>query len=129
MLNQGMTVGQYLQGQRESKKISLEAVSKETRISPIFLHALEHDDFRILPAEIYVCGFLQSYAKFIQLEPGELINLYRNQVKPPEDQTQKKKGKSSPLKSVKNHLFDFLTTIAGGTPAYSIDKSVLPPRD
>jgi cytoskeletal protein RodZ len=129
MLNQGMTVGQYLQGQRESKKISLAAVSKETRISPMFLQALERDDFRLLPAEIYVCGFLQSYAKFIQLEPAELINLYRNQVKPPEDRSRKKKGKSSPLKSMKNHLFDFLTTIAGGSPAYSINKSILPPRD
>jgi cytoskeletal protein RodZ len=129
MLNQEITVGQYLQGQRERRKISLAAVSKETRISPIFLQALEHDDFRLLPAEIYVCGFLQSYAKFIQLEPAELINLYRNQVKPPEDQSREKKEKSSPLRSMKNHLFDFLATIAGGTPAYSVNKSVLPPRD
>lgn len=123
-----MTVGQCLQGERESKRISLETVAQKTRISPAYLKALEEDAFQLLPAETYICGFLQSYAKFIHLNPSEVLDLYRRQVKPAGDQILEKTGKSSSLHSVKNHFLDFLTTIVGGTTAYSISKSVLPPK-
>ena len=129
MLDQGMTVGKVLQRERESRKISLESVSKGTRIKPGFLQALEEDAFHVLPAEAYVRGFLKCYAKFIHLNPAELVDLYRNQTEPEKDQSRGKGENGSPLKSVKNHLFDFLTTIVGGTPAYSISKSVLRPKD
>jgi len=53
-LEQGTTVGQYLQRQRENHKISLESISQGTRIKSAFLQALEEDAFHLLPAETYV---------------------------------------------------------------------------
>lgn len=122
-----MSVGKFLQGKREGEKISLETVAQKTRISPVYLKALEKDAFQLLPGEIYICGFLQSYAKLIHLDPSEILDLYRRQVKPAEDQILEKTRKPSRLRSVKNHLLDFLTMIVGGTPANSISKSTLPP--
>jgi cytoskeletal protein RodZ len=128
MLEQRTTVGQYLQRQRENNKISLESISQGTRIKSAFLQALEEDAFHLLPAETYVRGFLQCYAKFLHLDPAEVLSLYHRQVDPPKDQARKKNG-SSPMKSVKGHLFDFLTTMVGGTPAYSVGKPVLRSKD
>jgi cytoskeletal protein RodZ len=129
MFEQSTTVGRYLQRQRETKQISLDTVSKSTRIKPTFLQALEQDDFELLPAETYVRGFLCNYAKFIQADPAEVLDLYRKQVEPTKDQTLEKRAKTSPVKYVKNHLFDFLATIVGAAPTYSVSKSILPPKD
>jgi cytoskeleton protein RodZ len=120
-----MTIGHYLQRQRESEKMSLESVSKGTRINPAFLQALEEDAFQLIPSETYVRGFLQSYAKFIHLDPAEILGLYRKQVEPPKGQVRAKEGNPSPLKVNKNHLSLFLATIFRGVPAYSISKSVI----
>ena len=33
------------------------------------------------------------------------------------------------LKSVRNHVFDLVSTILGATPSFSIHKVILPPKD
>ena len=124
-----MTVGQVLRSERESRKVSLESVAKGTRIKPAFLQALEEDAFKALPAEAYVRGFLQCYAKFIHLNPTEVLDQYRSQTEPEKNQSSERSSKTSSIHSVKNHLFDFLATIVGGTPAYSVSKSVLRQKD
>lgn len=129
MVDQRMTVGQNLQRQRETQKISLESVSKDTRIKPAFLQALEGDDFEQLPAEAYALGFIRCYSKYIGLNPEETLELYRHQVEPSKIQVQEQVVKPSHLKSIKNHFLDFLTTMVGGTAAYSASKSILRPKD
>ena len=132
MQDQRMTVGQVLRMERENRKVTLESVAKGTRIKPAFLQALEEDAFKALPSEAYVRGFLQCYAKFIHLNPAEVLQQYRSQTEPEKNQlTQmtQRLSKTSSINSVKNHLFDFLATIVGGTPAYSVSKSVLRQKD
>jgi cytoskeletal protein RodZ len=129
MQDQRMTVGQVLRTERENRKVSLDSVAKGTRIKPAFLQALEEDAFRALPSEAYVRGFLQCYAKFIHLNPAEVLDQYRSQTEPEKNQMSERPSKTSPIHSVKNHLFDFLATIVGGTPAYSVSKSVLRQKD
>ena len=130
MATQSTTVGQLLQKQREEKKLSLESVAHKTRIKVTFLQAIEEDAFQLIPSETYVRGFIRCYAKQIHLNPDEILNLYRNQAGPP---PAPEGGSSAPskrhLKRIKNHLFDFLTTMAGGTPAYSLGKPVSRSKD
>jgi len=130
MAPQGMTVGQLLQKGREEKKISLESVARKTRIKLAFLKAIEEDAYQLIPSETYVRGFLRSYAKLVQLNPDEILNLYRNQAEPPPSSAEESSAASKRhLKQIKNHVFDFLTTMAGGTPAYSLGKSVFRHKD
>jgi len=77
---QDLSVGRYLQQERERKGLSLEAVSLVTRISPKNLEAIENDDFVSLPAPIFIRGFLKTYASFIGLEPYKVIALYETQT-------------------------------------------------
>lgn len=129
MQDQRMTVGQVLRTERENRKVTLESVAKGTRIKSAFLQALEEDAFKALPSEAYVRGFLQCYAKFIHLNPAEVLQQYRSQTEPEKNQLSPRLTKTSSINLVKNHLFDFLATIVGGTPAYSISKSVLRQKD
>jgi cytoskeletal protein RodZ len=130
MAPQGMTVGQLLQKEREEKSVSLELVAQKTRIKLAFLQAIEEDAFQLIPSETYVRGFIRSYAKLVHMNPDEILNLYQNQAQPPSSPVGESSASSSRhLKQVKNHLFDFLTTMVGGTPAYSLGKSVFRPKD
>ena len=67
--------GSFLKKVREAKKISLEDLSDYTRISRIYLHAIEQEDFQKLPAVVYVRGFLQQIAKRLKL-PAEPLSLH-----------------------------------------------------
>jgi len=130
MAIQGMTVGQLLQKQREEKKVPLESVAQKTRIKLAFLQAIEEDAFQLIPSETYVRGFIRCYAQQIHLDPDEILNLYRNQAgSPPGPAGDSSASSNQHLKRIKNHLFDFLTTMAGGTPAYSLGKPVSRPKD
>jgi len=80
MIEQGLTLGQYLQKQRQEQKISLESVARVTRVSLANLQALEEDAFHLLPAETFIRGFLRSYAKYIHLDPAEVLAVYQRQV-------------------------------------------------
>jgi cytoskeletal protein RodZ len=130
MVPQGITVGRLFQKEREEKKVSLETVSRETRISLPFLRAIEEDAYQLIPAETYARGFIRSYAKLLHLNVDEILDLYSHQAEPsPPGLDEQNISSNGPLKQITNHLFDFLTTMAGGTPAYSMHKSVLPPKD
>jgi len=130
MVPQGLTVGRLFQKEREEKNVSLETVARETRISLAFLKAIEEDAYQLIPAETYVRGFIRSYAKLLRLNAEEILDLYRHQAEPAGPQLEDRNGATNGhLKQIKNHVFDFLTTMAGGTPAYSLPKSVLPPKD
>ncbi len=127
---QAMTVGQILQKKREEKKVSLESVAQKTRIKLAFLQAIEEDAFQLIPSETYIQGFIRSYAKLVHLNPDEILNLYRNQAEPPPSSVEDSSASSNRhLKQIKNHLFDFLATMAGGAPAYSLGKSVFRHKD
>jgi len=66
------SAGELLRGTRESKKLSLADVQRETRMSSQVLKALEQDDFAAFESDIYLKGFLKSYAKYLGLDPEEV---------------------------------------------------------
>jgi hypothetical protein len=133
MIPQGMTVGRFFQKSREEKKVTLESVAKETRIKMDFLQAIEDDSFQLIPCDAYIRGFIRNYAKSMHLNAEEVLDLYKLQVEPQKNQAADN-ADSSPsvnksLNQIKNHLFDFLTTMAGGTLAYPLGKTILRPKD
>ncbi len=75
---QGKTVGEILRGAREEKKLTIEQVNRETRISIATLRALEGDDFDAFSSDTYLKGFLRSYSDFLGLDSANLWNMLRN---------------------------------------------------
>ena len=70
------TLGRYLQEARQARGLDLRDAAQQTRISAHFLKALEEENFSKLPGEVFVKGFLKSYAKFLRLNESEVMMKY-----------------------------------------------------
>ena len=76
-----LSFGQYLQALRLEKKISLERISDETRIGLSMLQMIEKEDHDSLPDEVFVKGFLRSYAKAVGADGDEAVRRYESRRK------------------------------------------------
>ena len=63
------SVGRYLKRTREARAMSLEEVSRATRIPVVSIERIEGDHFDDLPGEVFVRGFLRAYARALLLPP------------------------------------------------------------
>ncbi|BBO86400.1 helix-turn-helix domain-containing protein [Desulfosarcina ovata] len=70
------TYGHYLQAFRLKAALSVEAVSKQTKIATHCLNAMEADDHAQLPPRPYVKSFIRSYAKAVGANADVALNLY-----------------------------------------------------
>jgi cytoskeletal protein RodZ len=70
------TVGSMLKRRRELKAMSVAEVSRVTRIPVSALEAIERDHFDDLPGEVFVKGFLRSYAQAVGVIPDEVLAKY-----------------------------------------------------
>jgi len=68
--------GKHLKVRREKKDISIEEVSKATKISISVLQALENDQYDDLPPKVYVRGFIRSYCRYVGSDETELLRSY-----------------------------------------------------
>lgn len=75
------SLGKYLKRERENRKISLREVSKHIRVREQFLKAVEEDRHDLLPTFTYVKGFLSAYARYLGLDPNEIILRYETDTK------------------------------------------------
>ena len=81
MVDEPETLGSYLKNQRESKKISLREIAKNTRVREHILRAIEEDRHELLPPSTYVKGFLSAYAKYLRLDENEVLLRYESLLK------------------------------------------------
>ena len=68
-----LTLGEKLRQAREERGITLSEVAEQTRISSIYLEAIDHDDYRNLPGGIFNRGFVKSYAKYVGVDEQEAL--------------------------------------------------------
>ncbi len=68
--------GAWLRSQREMRSISLREVADTSKVSYRYLEALEKEDFDLLPAPVFARGFLRQYARYVGLDPDEVINFF-----------------------------------------------------
>lgn len=74
--------GMYLQAVRVEKGIPLETVAAETRIRAEILRAIEAEDHKHLPGDVFVKGFLKSYAEAIGADPDETLRRFADRRGP-----------------------------------------------
>jgi cytoskeletal protein RodZ len=79
-------VGSYLRELREAKGHTLDDVARVTRISKIYLIAIEEGKFEKLPSTAYIKGFLRLYASFLGVPGDNVIARYEQTVAPPQIQ-------------------------------------------
>ena len=69
-------IGRALQKARGRRGLTLEDAGRGTRLRPDFLAALEREAFEALPGDVYVRGFLRSYASYLGLNPSKVMGVY-----------------------------------------------------
>jgi cytoskeletal protein RodZ len=74
-----MTLGEKLRQAREERDISISEVAEHTRISPLYLQAIENDEFKTLPGGIFNKGFIKSFAKYVGIDENEAMQDYAKQ--------------------------------------------------
>jgi cytoskeletal protein RodZ len=72
-------LGQRLREERQRRGLSLEDVTKATKIRPSFLTAIEKGEYRKLPASSYAQGFVINYAEFLGFSKREARALFRRE--------------------------------------------------
>lgn len=73
------TLGTRLRKAREIKGLSIQEVHSATKIRVVYLVAMEEDRFHELPGDVYVRGFLRSFANAVGLEGDELVSEYNRE--------------------------------------------------
>jgi cytoskeletal protein RodZ len=71
-----LTLGEKLRQAREARGISISEVAEQTRISALYLEAIENNDYRTLPGGIFNKGFVKSFAKFVGVDAEEALQDY-----------------------------------------------------
>lgn len=70
------SIGRYLRHARETRAMSVEEVSRATRIPVSAIERIEADHFDDLPGEVFVRGFLRAYARAVSIPVEEVLARY-----------------------------------------------------
>lgn len=70
------TIGERLEEARKRKGISIREAAEATKIRSDYLHKFESNQFDLNLAEIYVRGFLRTYALYLHIPAEKLLNDY-----------------------------------------------------
>lgn len=73
---ESLTLGEKLRKLRQQYRMSYTEIAKATRIQAKYLEYLEAGQYEKLPAEVYVRGFLKSYARHLGLDDDAFLKLY-----------------------------------------------------
>lgn len=66
-------MGERLRRARVEKHLTLEDVEAATKIRVRYLRALEEEDHAELPEPVFARGFLRTYARYLGLDPAEVL--------------------------------------------------------
>lgn len=69
-------IGEILRQARESASYSIAYVAGQTHLKEEVIVALENDQFDQLPNDVFVKGYIRSYAKLLEIDSNELIAAY-----------------------------------------------------
>lgn len=67
------TFGQQLRRHRDKRRITLQTVAAQTKVSAGFYKALENGECERWPGGIYSRGFVRAYAAAVGLDPEETV--------------------------------------------------------
>jgi len=68
--------GHLLAKKREALGMSVQDVADTLHITMHYVHALETDEHDKLPGDVFIKGYLRSYASLLRLDPTVIVNVY-----------------------------------------------------
>ncbi len=111
LLAESESFGTWLRRQREVREIDLREIADSSKVSMSYLRAFEEDRFDVLPAPLFAKGFLRQYARYVGLDPEEVVNFYLA-ARQPENEEPSLQPRTEPEPPARNYLFFVLTVTA-----------------
>lgn len=74
-----LRASEKLKEARLQKRLTLEDISKHTKIKAEFLEFIENGEYEKLPSVSYAKGFVKNYAKFLGLSEKEIMAIFRRE--------------------------------------------------
>jgi len=78
-----MDIGGELQAARKARMVSIDDISRATKIRPSFLRAIESNAFDRIPGGIFSRGYLSAYAREVGLDPDDVVQRFRAEFEAP----------------------------------------------
>ncbi|KKP98230.1 MAG: hypothetical protein US06_C0010G0004 [Parcubacteria group bacterium GW2011_GWC2_36_17] len=78
--NNNLTLGEQLKKARKAKGFNIEEISSQTRIPAKYFLLIEKSEWEHLPPSVYVRGFILKYAKILDVDSGEVLKLYEEEL-------------------------------------------------
>jgi cytoskeleton protein RodZ len=75
-----LSAGERLREARHKLNLTLEQAAERTRVRSDYLDAIETMDPRGLPARAYAIGYLRTYASFLNLDAGGIVEQFKREV-------------------------------------------------
>ena len=73
---ESLTLGEKLTKFRGEARLTVADMAKATKIQAKYIEALEKGRYENLPADVYVRGYLRSYARYLNIDESMLVRLY-----------------------------------------------------
>lgn len=67
------SLGERFRAAREARGLSLSDVAEQIRIRSVYLGAIEEENWGMIGAPVYTRGFLRTYARYLGLDPEEVV--------------------------------------------------------
>jgi cytoskeletal protein RodZ len=69
-------VGDIIRKERITRRIALETIAKDLKLNVRYIRALESNEYHDLPADPYIRVYLRSLAKYLLLDPEEILKKF-----------------------------------------------------
>jgi cytoskeleton protein RodZ len=76
-------LGERFRAAREARGLTLSDVAEHIRIRSVYLAAIEDESWASIGAPVYIRGFLRTYARFLGLDPEEVVAEFNGQASAP----------------------------------------------
>ncbi len=76
-------LGERFRAAREARGLTLSDVAEHIRIRSVYLAAIEDESWASIGAPVYIRGFLRTYARFVGLDPEEVVAEFNGQASAP----------------------------------------------
>ncbi|HEX8806671.1 MAG TPA: RodZ domain-containing protein [Candidatus Aquilonibacter sp.] len=76
-------LGERFRAAREARGLTLSDVAEQIRIRSVYLAAIEDESWASIGAPVYIRGFLRTYARFLGLDPEEVVTEFNGETSAP----------------------------------------------
>lgn len=130
-------IGAFLEGERKRQQLTLDAVSRHTRISVKVLRAIEEGELEVIGTPLLIRGFLRTYCEALGVDPRPILEEYGTEIHQYDDERDRLRRFEGWMKSAPSRgkfffgvlaLFAVVAVLAAGWalwwPGYQQKKAV-----